>query len=396
LACALVVTLAPMAQVAPSRHPQYGGTLRVEIDATVISLDPPTAPLSPSGALLQAEAVAAKREIESLLYEKVNEDGTVPNASAAGAFRISEWQPGKHLTLVANENFAGGRPFVDSVEIEMGRAARDRRVDLALARTDLAEIPPEEARQASSRGIRMTASQPDQLIALTFTDGTGAVQDVRAREALADSIDRATMVEFILQKDGEAAGGLLPQWASGTAFLFSTAADPVHAKELRAQIGTSPQIRLGYDSGDALEESIAERIVVDARESGISLTAGTIPPDRFVGPNQNARLIRLAMPSAHAGAALVSLAPTLELVAKAGLAVPSDPDAEQIFAVQQAALAGFRLVPLVWVPRVYGVSERVRDWQAPATGERWPLADVWLDAASGVAGTPEPGAPKEK
>jgi hypothetical protein len=102
------------------------------------------------------------------------------------------------------------------------------------------------------------------------------------------------------------------------------------------------------------------------------------------------------MPSAHAGAALVSLAPTLELVAKAGLAVPSDPDAEQIFAVQQAALAGFRLVPLVWVPRVYGVSERVRDWQAPATGERWPLADVWLDAASGVAGTPEPGAPKEK
>jgi hypothetical protein len=34
---------------------------------------------------------------------------------------------------------------------------------------------------------------------------------------------------------------------------------------------------------------------------------------------------------------------------------------------------------LVWLPRVYGLSARVRDWTPPGAGEFWPLADVWLD-----------------
>ena len=38
-----------------------------------------------------------------------------------------------------------------------------------------------------------------------------------------------------------------------------------------------------------------------------------------------------------------------------------------------------RVIPLVWIPRVYGLSERVKDWTLPAPGESWPLADVWLD-----------------
>ena len=40
-----------------------------------------------------------------------------------------------------------------------------------------------------------------------------------------------------------------------------------------------------------------------------------------------------------------------------------------------------RIVPLEWVPQVYGLSARVRNWKAPAPGETWPLADVWLDPA---------------
>ena len=380
LVSVLIGTLAPVARVAPARRPRYGGTLAVEIGAAVMSLDPPVAALAPADELSQTESLAAKREIESLLYAKVNGDGTVVGAPGSGAFRISEWQPGKHLTLLANENAPGGRPFIDAIEVDMGKPAHDRLLDLALAKTDFADIPPEEARQAAARGLRVTASQPDELLALIFTSGAGAVDDPRVREALADSIDRAAIVEFILQKEGEPAGGLLPQWLSGTAFLFPPVADLARAKELRRQIGTSPQIRLGYDSDDALEQSMAERIVVDAREAGVTVAAAPLPPGAFPGSKQNAKLIRLLIASPHASVALVNLAPKLASIASLGLAVPPTPDAEQIAALQQQALNGFRIVPLVWVPRVYGLSERVRDWQVPATGESWPLADVWLDA----------------
>ncbi len=360
----------------PSRRPHYGGTLRVEIGAAVSSIDPATAAAS-------AEEAAAKREIESLLYERRNADGSLQGVAGSGPFRISEWEPGKQLTLAANEDFAGGRPFVDAIEIDMGRGARDRLIDLELDRTDFAEIPAEDARQAAGRGVRISASRPDELIALVFVKGQQQAEDARLREAVACSIDRTAIVDFILQKEGEPAGGLLPQWSSGTAFLFSTAADTVRAKELRSQIGGSPQIRLGYDANDALEESIAERIAVNARDTGISVVPqADAAGDASGAAGDGARLERLQMTTADPGGALLNFAPALEAVAGAEIAVPQDANAEQIYAAQRQALDGFRVVPLVWLPHVYGLSDRVRDWQAPVTGEGWPLANVWLDTGA--------------
>jgi peptide/nickel transport system substrate-binding protein len=361
----------------PARRPHYGGTLRVEIGAAVSSIDPAAPGVT-------ADEAAAKREIESLLYEKRNPDGTLAGVAGSGPFRISEWEPGKQLTLAANDDFSGGRPFVDAIEIDMGRSAQDRLVDLELGRADFSEIPAEDARQAAARAVRVSASQPDEMIALVFLAGRSPADDPRLREAVACSIDRAAIVDFILQKEGEPAGGLLPQWSSGTAFLFPTAADPARAKELRSQIGASPEIRLGYDSGDALEESIAERIVVDEHEAGIVIAGQAMVPGAGAGRN-DARLVRLAMISSQPGDALANFLGALDPLDGMDVAGAKDADsAEQVYTAERAALDGFRVVPLVWLPHVYGLSDRVKDWQVPATGAVWPFADVWLD--TGAAG----------
>ena len=105
-------------------------------------------------------------------------------------------------------------------------------------KADFAEIPPDQARRAADGGVRISASQPDELVALVFVSGRPSAENARIREAMARSLDRAAMVNFILQKEGEPAGGLLPQWSDGTAFLFSTAADIAHSKELWSQIGS--------------------------------------------------------------------------------------------------------------------------------------------------------------
>ena len=52
---------------------------------------------------------------------------------------------------------------------------------------------------------------------------------------------------------------------------------------------------------------------------------------------------------------------------------------QQVFEREQMILNGYRIVPIVWLPHVYGLSARVRDWQAPEPGAGWPLADVWLE-----------------
>jgi len=366
-----ISAFASAVRVEAARRPRYGGTLRLEIGATVSSLDP-AAPAANS------EEAGAKRQIDALIYETSSSTNA---ADLTGPFRISEWQPGKQLTLVANEDFRGGRPFLDAIEIQMGRASRDRLVDLELNRIDFAEIAAEQARRAAERGIRVSASKPDELLALIFPAGRPATEDARAREAIERSVDRASIVNFILQREGEVAGGVLPQWSSGTAFLFPTAADSAHAKEIWAQITPSPKIVLGYDAGDSLEQSVAERIAVNAREVGIGLVVQGIAAGDAAAAD--ARLVRWTMPSVHPREALVGLQQQL---AAYGFTEPTITGAltekatsQQIFEREQMILNGYRIVPLVWLPRVYGLSARVRDWQAPEPGAGWPLADVWLE-----------------
>jgi len=386
-----------------ARRPRSGGTLRVEIGAAVGSLDPDVIAAT-------AEEAAAKLQIDSLIFDHRDADGEFAGAAGSGAFRVTAFEAGKRAVLAANEEFREGRPFVDAVEITMGRGAHERLVDLELSKTDLTEIAPQDARRAAEQGVRVSASQPDELLALTFVPPNAGPNAANARtssqvagQALSLAIDRVAIVNFILQKTGEPAGGLLPQWSSGTAFLFlagaPTAADLEHAKELWKQIAPSGGLVLGYDSADPLEQSVAERIVVNAKEAGMTVRAQAIPvagagAERSRGAagqsaHVDVELVRWRMTSPLPSVALKDFLARIYSGPLAGVEAGGFPETaspEDIYKQQRAVLNTYRVVPLVWLPQVYGLSARVRDWKAPGPGENWPLADVWLDTetASGV------------
>jgi peptide/nickel transport system substrate-binding protein len=376
-----------------ARRPRYGGTLRVEIGASVASLDG-------DAATATAEEAAAKLQIDALIFDHRDSDGAFVGAPGSGAFRVTAFEAGKRAALAANEDFREGRPFVDGIEIAMGRSAHERLVDLELNKTDIVEIPPQDARRAAEQGVRVSVSQPDELLALAFVGGNPGPNarspNQVAGQALSLAIDRVAIVNFILQKTGEPAGGLLPQWSSGTAFLFPAAApgaaDLEHAKELWKQIAASGPLVLGYDSADPLEQSVAERIVVNAKEAGMAVRAQAIPvsgagaeKSRGAGlqaGHVDAQLVRRWMTSPLPGVALKDFLARIYAGPLAGVeagAFPETASPEDIYKQQRAVLNTYRVVPLVWLPKVYGLSARVRDWKAPGPGENWPLADVWLD-----------------
>ncbi|MGA7855935.1 MAG: ABC transporter substrate-binding protein [Candidatus Acidiferrales bacterium] len=376
-----------------ARRPRYGGTLRVELGPAIASLDPAVAASTPDEA-------AAKSQIDGLIYDHRDPDGTFEGDPGSGPFAVTTFEPGKRATLAANNNFREGRPFVDSIEITMGVSAHDRLLDLQLNKSDLAEIPPQDARSASERGVRVSISQPDELLALVFNAADSAAsRNPRLREAVAQSIDRAAIVNFILQKTGEPAGGLLPQWSSGTAFLFPTTADPARAKELSSQFSPAAKLLLGYDSADPLEQSVAERIAVNAKEAGISLIAQALPKSAAGKPRAatealrfDAQLVRWRMPSANPAialkGALLEISTSRERAddtSASAAPLTDQASPQEIYNQQRDVLGRFTIVPLVWLPQVYGLSARVRDWTVPGPGEEWPLADVWLDTDAGVA-----------
>ena len=57
-------------------------------------------------------------------------DGTL---AGTGPFRVASWEAGKAATLSANEDHWKGRPYLDSIEIQMGRDLRDQAQDLELS-----------------------------------------------------------------------------------------------------------------------------------------------------------------------------------------------------------------------------------------------------------------------
>jgi ABC-type oligopeptide transport system substrate-binding subunit len=308
-------------------RPQYGGTLRVEVRQNWETADPP--PLVGAG------------------------------------FTIARWDAGRRAVYEADENAVGGRPFLDGVEILLGRALRDQASDLDLGKADVVELGPNELRRQPA-GRRVWSSSPVRVLALVFSP---RFDDVRAREALALAVDRSAIHSVLLQRQGEASGALLPQWLSGYAFLFPATADLARARQLA---GGARAITLGVS--DAAARPIAERIALNARDAGLSISVTPQPA------NADVVLVELRITATDPLKALAEIAAALgSPIAQRDL--PPNASPEQMYAAERSLLEGFRVIPLIHLPDIYGVSPRVKGGPGITPSREWRFENLWLEGA---------------
>jgi ABC-type transport system substrate-binding protein len=408
---AAVSALVALCTVEAARRPRYGGELRVEMRAALRSLDPSDsdpltlaaraqlipavfetlvrfdehgdpqpslatswshdaarkrwvftaranvllhngAPWLPKGGVIE---VPDDRPIATILRELARpssaivvraDDGTL---LGTGPFRVAHWEAEKSATLAAHDGYWAGRPFLDTIEIKMGRALREQEIDLESGKTDVAEILVTDSRRLRQKGLAISSTAFTETLALVFENPR--VPDA-VREALALSIDRATINNVLLQKQGEPSAALLPRWLSGYSFLFPATRNVARAKQLA---GSSTPLAFGYDRQDAILRPVGERIAVNASEAGIVLKSATGPAD--------VRLLSLPISSRDSWTSLEDVAAMLKLTLPRGAAEP--------FEAESALLSGYRIVPLVHLPQMWATSAAVRNWPR--------VADVWLD-----------------
>jgi peptide/nickel transport system substrate-binding protein len=316
--------------------------------------------------------------------------------AGTGPFRIAAWTPEQRARFEAFDEHWAGRPFLDAVEVEMGRPLRQQWTEFELGRADLVELAPggpEASGRAAEAGRRVWSSAPVELVALVFND-RGPAAAPALREAVARAMDRGALHEVLLGGAGQPAGAMLPQWLSGFAFLFPPAErDMDRARELVAALPRTPRragqarppatppLALVYDAADPMAQALAERIAVDAREAGLSLQ----PAGRDLAPGAagaDVQLLRWRLTAAEPVRALADLGAALgEPVPVADLTSP-----EAIYAAERALLDSFRVVPLLHLTESFALSPRLRNWAPPAHGRGLRLAGLWLagDAAAAV------------
>jgi peptide/nickel transport system substrate-binding protein len=310
-----------LAPLFPATRPRYGGTLRVETRQARETVDPP--------ALLGA------------------------------GFNMTRWEAGRRAVYEADESAAGGRPFLDAVEIALGRPLRDQSIDLETGKADLVELGPNELRRPAP-GRRVWSSSPVRVLALVFSS---RLDDPRIREALALAVDRSTIHAVLLQRQGEVSGALLPQWLSGYAFPFPADRDLPRARTLA---GGARPFTLAVE--DAAVRPIAERIALNARDAGLMVSVTMQPA------NADVRLTELRIGSTEPAKALAGIA------AQLGAPEPARADSsEALFNAERALLEGFRVIPLIYLPDVYGIAPRVHGGPGITTVGEWRFENLWLE-----------------
>lgn len=376
-------------------RPHYGGTLRVQTRERAAPRDlafDPLVTFSESAQPRAALAIGWKHDADFKRWEfqlrprvKFHDDTPLTSAAAAAALEglsataqgdtvvirsdapapnllqklsglaISKRTPegaligtgpfraGAGPVFAANEDYWGGRPYLDAVEI-----VRDQALDVDLNQADILELGVSDMRRATQAGKRLWTSVPAILLALVFDPATGE----RLRESIALSIDRTAIHTVLLQRQGAPAWSILPQWLSGYAFLFPSARDLDKAR----QLASPAPVTIGYDPVDATARLIVERIAVNAREAGLLIrpTSGAQAAGRIVRVN-------------------VSAPDPMQALS----AVGGGPSEGTLFEIEREMLRTHRIVPLFHLPEIYGLSSRVRGW-APSRWGDWNLDSVWL------------------
>lgn len=303
----------------------------------------------------QAIVVQADRAMPDLLEELALPGAVIVRKSdtnpliGTGPFRVTTWEPGRRMALAAFDDYWGGRPYLDAVEIEFG-AGRGH--------ADLFDIPVGPARRILPEGLTTWSSAPRTLLAIMAGNA-----DPVLLQALALALDRAPIVNVLAQHKGEPAFGLLPQWLSGYAFLFQSTPDVTRAKQLVSQlkIGT---MSLSYPANDLFLRSVAERVALNARDAGI-----TIQPTGNAGGNL--RLVELPLESTDAAHELLRIAPQSS---------PSDltkPEAGYQF--ERSLLDDHHIIPLVHLRESYGISPRVHFQNSASDPFILHLENAWVE-----------------
>src|SRR5258706_484177 len=351
-----------------------GSALSVQDVMNILVAANPTWKVRASGMTVTIETGASTPELPALLALPKNciyRRGADGELMGTGAFVLDALEPGTRVALQANDSYWGGRTYLDGIEVAVNSNGHDQLISRRLDRDDALEVPLDQVTPLTQAGQRVRATQPADLYAIVFPQ-SGPARDARFREAIASTLDRASLNSVVLQKQGEATGAVLPQWMTGYAFLMSSKPDLERARKLRTEAAISQPLPFVYDLTDPLAHDVAERIAVNAREAGIVLQPygeKFLSPSKLASTRAPLALLRIPLVSSDAAVVLSSLLPGQDI-----------PDSmEELLTAERNALATFQIIPVAHVPEAVWLNPRVHDWAASPNGD-WNLQDVWVEA----------------
>lgn len=207
--------------------------------------------------------------------------------NGTGPFMVSKYTPGQGVEMLRYDDYWGGKPYLDGVNIKVIADAQSTVTALRSGQADVAvDLSPTNA-------VSVTADPDFEVFNAPARDAAYYVasnvkfpllSDKTVRQGIAWAIDRDRIVSQVLAGNGTPAS--LPWTPSSTAFdekLNDTYSfDTEKATALFTKAGVMGQsVNVYYDSSNSITSGIAQIVVYDLGQAGLDAKAAPLPGSEY-------------------------------------------------------------------------------------------------------------------
>jgi len=216
-------------------------------------------------------------------------------AVGTGPFKFVEWVHGDHLTMVRNDDYWDGKPYLDKIIVKTVKEDSARVMMLQSGDAQLiVRIPPEDiARLEKDPKIKLDSTETLRVLYIGINCNKKPFTDVRVRQALNYAVDRESIVKNIYQGRALVSSNIVAPLTTGYFATRGYSYDPERAKKLLAEAGYpngfkaklwSPQGRYpkDFEMAQAIQQQLKKvgiDCTLDTMEWAAYLAATRKPPE---------------------------------------------------------------------------------------------------------------------
>jgi peptide/nickel transport system substrate-binding protein len=220
---------------------------------------------------------------------------------AIGPYRFKEWVPNDHITLVRNDSYFGGKPYLDEWVLKIYPDANAQTAALKTGEIDLATVEPkdlEDLKALPSLKLYSYLATGYTYIAWNqLRGGREFFQSKAVRQALAYGLNMDLVIDKILFGEGKKQLGHIPEplWAYDPAGLNAYKYDPGKAEQLLQADGWSKgsdgvyeksgqklEFTMVTNSGNKVRETLLQVAAEQYKQIGVTVTPTTEAFEKLV------------------------------------------------------------------------------------------------------------------
>jgi len=226
-------------------------------------------------------------------------DDLLNNPIGTGPYKLSKWDHGNEIDMVANENYRGPAPKAKNLVFKWNKDATARWNELQAGTADGIEYvgPGDFAAIEANKDFKLYAIPPVNILYLGINSTVKPFDNVKVRQAIAHAIDKKRIVDNFYPEGSTVATQFMPPTIFGyTKDSKNNEFDLAMAKQLMKDSGVTLPIEATLNYRDVVRPYfpqpgvITQDIQAQLKEIGINLTVSAMESVAFLDAAQAGKL----------------------------------------------------------------------------------------------------------